>query len=140
MNNKCIYHGLCNLFFGVLYGMLFYCFISGRLYILELFSFIFIRVLRPSLRPQNQITVTRGCQFLLDVFFFLVRFVSLMNHSYTSTIQIIFQGCFSCCNFLNFRVFILFVVLFPSILYKCINAWNKQTREMDTTLGKHDRK
>ena len=49
----CIYHGLCNLFFGVLHGMLFCCFISGRLYIFELFSFIFIRVLRPSLRPQN---------------------------------------------------------------------------------------
>ena len=30
---KCIYHGLCNLFFGVLHGMLFCCFISGRLYI-----------------------------------------------------------------------------------------------------------
>ena len=50
---KCIYHGLCNLFFGVLHGMLFCCFISGMLYIFELFSFIFIRVLRPSLRPQN---------------------------------------------------------------------------------------
>ena len=50
---KCIYHGLCNLFFGVLHGMLFCCFISGRLYIFELFSFIFIRVLRPSLRRQN---------------------------------------------------------------------------------------
>ena len=50
---KCIYHGLCNLFFGVLHGMLFCCFISGRLYIFELFSSIFIRVLRPSLRPQN---------------------------------------------------------------------------------------
>ena len=49
----CIYHGLCNLFFGVLHGMLFCCFISGRLYIFELFSFIFICVLRPSLRPQN---------------------------------------------------------------------------------------
>ena len=52
---KCIYHGLCNLFFGVLHGMLFCCFISGRLYIFELFSFIFIRVLRPSLRPQNYV-------------------------------------------------------------------------------------
>ena len=30
---KRIYHGLCNLFFGVLRGMLFCCFISGRLYI-----------------------------------------------------------------------------------------------------------
>ena len=48
-----IYHGLCNLFFGVLHGMLFYCFISDRLYIFELFSFIFIRVLPPFLRPQN---------------------------------------------------------------------------------------
>ena len=37
----------------LLHGMLFCCFISGRLYIFELFSFIFIRVLRPSLRPQN---------------------------------------------------------------------------------------
>ena len=50
---KCIYDGLCNFFFGVLHGLLFCCFISGRLYIFELFSFIFIRVLRPSLRPQN---------------------------------------------------------------------------------------
>ena len=52
---KCIYHGLCNLFFGVLHGMLFYCFISGRLYMFELFSFICIRVLRPSLRLQNYV-------------------------------------------------------------------------------------
>ena len=52
-HSKCIYHGLRNLFFGVLHGMLFRRFISGRLYIFELFSFIFIRVLRPSLRPQN---------------------------------------------------------------------------------------
>ena len=33
----------------------FLCFISSRLYIFELFSFIFIRVLRPSLRPQNYV-------------------------------------------------------------------------------------
>ena len=33
VNDICIYHGLCNLFFGVLHGMLFCCFISGRLYI-----------------------------------------------------------------------------------------------------------
>ena len=64
---KCIYHGLRNLFFGVLHGMLFCCFISGRLYIFELFSFIFIRVLRPSLRPQNQIPSDQG--FLLHVVF-----------------------------------------------------------------------
>ena len=32
-NDKCIHHGLCNLFLGVLHGMLFCCFISGRLYI-----------------------------------------------------------------------------------------------------------
>ena len=92
---KCIYHGLCNLFFRVsnnmaqtmqkaqnsrsyaffrvqltlkkcsykktecsskwkciYHGCLGYV-ISGRLYIFELFSFIFIRVLRPSLCPQN---------------------------------------------------------------------------------------
>ena len=92
---KCIYHGLCNLFFRVsnnmaqtmqkaqnsrsyaffrvqltlkkcsykrlnvlvngnvfIMGCLGYV-ISGRLYIFELFSFIFIRVLRPSLCPQN---------------------------------------------------------------------------------------
>ena len=36
-DDKCIYHGLCNLFLGVLHGMLFYCLISGRLYIFELF-------------------------------------------------------------------------------------------------------
>ena len=54
-DNICIYHGLRNLFFGVLHGMLFCCFISGRLYIFELFSVIFIRVLRPSLRPQNYV-------------------------------------------------------------------------------------
>ena len=52
---KCIYHGLCNLFVGVLHGMLFYWVISSRLYMFELFSFIFIRVLRPSLRPQNYV-------------------------------------------------------------------------------------
>ena len=32
----------------MLHGILFCCFISGRLHIFELFSFIFIRVLRPS--------------------------------------------------------------------------------------------
>ena len=35
------------------------CFISGRLYIFELFSFIYIRVLRPSLRPQNYVWCRR---------------------------------------------------------------------------------
>ena len=42
--------GYVNLFFGVLHGMLFCCFISGKPYMFELFSFIFIRVLQPSLR------------------------------------------------------------------------------------------
>ena len=47
----------------------------------------------------------------------LARFVCLMNHCYASIVQIILLGCFSCCNFfLHFPVFILFVVLFPSIL------------------------
>ena len=72
---KCIYQGLCNLFFGVLYGMLFYCFISGRLYIFELFSFIFTRVLRPSLRPQNLIPSDQG--FLLDVVFCMLQYERL---------------------------------------------------------------
>ena len=57
--NLCIYNGLRNLFFGVLHGMLFCCLICGRLYIFELFSFIFIRVLRPSLRPQNYVRCWR---------------------------------------------------------------------------------
>ena len=69
---KCIYDGLCNFFFGVLHGLLFCCFISGRLYIFELFSFIFIRVLRPSLRLQNWIPSDQG--FLLDVVFCMLLY------------------------------------------------------------------
>ena len=39
---------------------------ENTLYIFELFSFIFIHVLRPS--------VTRGCQFLLDVVFCMLLY------------------------------------------------------------------
>ena len=37
----------------------------------------------------------------------LARFVCLLNHCYTSIVQIILQGSFSCCIFLRCRVFIL---------------------------------
>ena len=50
---KCICHGLCNLFFGVLLGMLLYCLISGRLYMFELFSFIFISRLKTVPTPSK---------------------------------------------------------------------------------------
>ena len=96
---KCIYHGLSNLFFGVLHGMLFYCFISGRLYIFELFSFIFIRVLRPSLRPRNYVWCWRSYSSehrfsyqrrLLCCLRFLNNPLSWLNHSklrYQSSLQ-----------------------------------------------------
>ena len=49
----CIYHGLCNLFFGVLHGMLFCCFISGRLYIWVVLIYVHSRLT----------TVPRGSQW-----------------------------------------------------------------------------
>ena len=76
LEGEFIYHGLCNLFFGVLHGMLFYCFISSRLYIFELFSFIFIRILQLSLQYALKIKypMTRGCHFLLDVVFCMLLY------------------------------------------------------------------
>ena len=86
---KCIYHGLCNLFFGVLHGMLFCCFISGRLYIFELFSFIFIRVLQPSLRPQNYVWCWRRYLRLCPDNLYRPENISLKNGPHILTLSMI---------------------------------------------------
>ena len=58
--------GYATLSLGCCMVCCYHCFINGRLYIFELLSFIFIRVLRPSLRPQAaQTHVTReGCNVI----------------------------------------------------------------------------
>ena len=70
--------------------MLFYCFISGRLYIFELFSFVASYDRPYALKIKYP--VTRGGQVLLDVVFACcymkgsARFVCLLNHCYTSIV------------------------------------------------------
>ena len=118
--NTCIYHhGTCNPFYGVLHGMLLQLLHQRQAIYLScchLYSFASYD------RPYDLIIkypVTRGYQFLSDVVFACccqlkvqhLYGIIVIRAQFRSFCRVVFL-----LYFLHFRVFILFVVSFPSIL------------------------